>query len=1228
MFPAGAVPLSSQPASDVDGIRQQMETQINTLQRQLQGEREKMLLQTVRAKEEEVMAAKVEESLKDIQDRLRREKREQELQETLTKTENQVRELEQRIQTERQTWVETLKTQLSQRESQDRELEHTFRTQLKELEHRWHEEKLAWSQAVKRKDEEIARLKKEMETAIAAERTVAEKRLTQLENERESLKRELKDTADVRQEERGNLLEKLENRDKEYLGIKAQQAMIVTQLRQEKEKAEQLRTLLEKFKAERTALSSRYENKEKEFYLFKTQFAMYQTRAKSEQEKLLKEMVLFKDQIQKERQQFEVALRAKDHETGMMQQNAREKETDLKALVDKKEQEINALVRQYEERVKARESELRYLFEKKESEYQVLIKQQEEKLVQKEQSFILMLGQKDSEIKALQLHWQEKLGSKEKELTLMLDKERDYKVTLAQQAQQLFELREKVNTKAGEILQERETAARKERELSELVARKEIILEKDRAQWLEKIEKKEKEIAEIVDRERNLKNTLAQYEHQVREFQARIDTQARAAADERVRFEQKEREMVALIAAKDNDFKITVAQWAEKVNAKNQEMNVVVSAKENEIKMRDDQWAQRLAAREKDMAAATEQEKFLRLSILQSEQKVKDLEREIARNNASESQLAQKLADREKELSAAAEQEKTLHLTLQQNEQKAKNLEHTIDTLEREIARNKELIAREEREQAQFSATFHDEKKLLGEQFAQERTQLLAQISAATEEYRRIMVSRDESQRALEQRERDAEKLRSEFQLKSKDAEIEAARKEFQNRQETSALQEKIDALETQLADKEKEFNREVNSRECELRKQEEAAAAERLTHETTLAALHSEVDGLCREKENVLREKEQVVQAASAEVLELKRRLHEEREAGEHLAREKEQELAQIRADRYTYEAEVRRTMEQKYRASIDQLEMENNEMHRDIDRKYRGVIEQLKKEQETTVQNVAQEITAIRNALRAEMQSVEDQFEHERVDFRNKLQERDAAVAGAQEQAAEHERRLTQEHTAWETQKELLLKQNNDDKTTIEKIEKRYDELMTNYEEIEYELMTRKGNSTVGDEQKAALSQQNEEQRIALEKLEKRYDDLMTNFEEIEYELMVKNKEIATVHDSVIVERREPKASDGPAAYIAQTTGNDTIAIPVMETAPPAVSDKTVVLPVTGTPPAAINPAVIINPLLLESPGSRRRGATGGGREVGGYFSRFWSDINKPVIEINVKAKKELKN
>jgi len=49
-------------SSELEEMRKQMDAQISGLQRQLQEEREKLLLQTVRAKEEEALASKVEES--------------------------------------------------------------------------------------------------------------------------------------------------------------------------------------------------------------------------------------------------------------------------------------------------------------------------------------------------------------------------------------------------------------------------------------------------------------------------------------------------------------------------------------------------------------------------------------------------------------------------------------------------------------------------------------------------------------------------------------------------------------------------------------------------------------------------------------------------------------------------------------------------------------------------------------------------------------------------------------------------------------------------------------------------------------------------------------------------------------------------------------------------------------------------------------------------------------
>jgi len=136
------------------------------------------------------MASKVEESLKDIQDRLRREKREQELQDGLAKAEAQVKDLESRISTERVTWVETLKGQLGQRGIAGKGLESHFEVRLKELERRWHEEKLELGAgAQEARTRKPTAFKKEFELQLEKEMAGSERRIGQVEAERDGFRK-------------------------------------------------------------------------------------------------------------------------------------------------------------------------------------------------------------------------------------------------------------------------------------------------------------------------------------------------------------------------------------------------------------------------------------------------------------------------------------------------------------------------------------------------------------------------------------------------------------------------------------------------------------------------------------------------------------------------------------------------------------------------------------------------------------------------------------------------------------------------------------------------------------------------------------------------------------------------------------------------------------------------------------------------------------------------------
>jgi len=128
---------------------------IAELEKRLMEERERVLLATLKHKEESVVATRVENSIKDIQDKLRRDKRSAESEEARLKLEVRIQELEGRLAAERETWVATLKGQMKTSEVKDKEIETELTAKLHDLERRWLDEKARWQESLRAKEDEL-----------------------------------------------------------------------------------------------------------------------------------------------------------------------------------------------------------------------------------------------------------------------------------------------------------------------------------------------------------------------------------------------------------------------------------------------------------------------------------------------------------------------------------------------------------------------------------------------------------------------------------------------------------------------------------------------------------------------------------------------------------------------------------------------------------------------------------------------------------------------------------------------------------------------------------------------------------------------------------------------------------------------------------------------------------------------------------------------------------------
>jgi len=200
------------------------EHKIADLEKRLSKEHEQLLLANFKAQQEAATAARVEVSIKDLQDKLRRDRREAEAEESRRVMDLKVQELEARLAQERETWVATLKSQMQTRESQDKDGESHFAARLQEMERRWLEEKAGWQKTLLAKDEENRNLR-----ALAEKLKGADAALSQMAAEKKMLEARLAEAAQERAEATAKAAAAVE-KEKEAIQLRADLGLARQQL--------------------------------------------------------------------------------------------------------------------------------------------------------------------------------------------------------------------------------------------------------------------------------------------------------------------------------------------------------------------------------------------------------------------------------------------------------------------------------------------------------------------------------------------------------------------------------------------------------------------------------------------------------------------------------------------------------------------------------------------------------------------------------------------------------------------------------------------------------------------------------------------------------------------------------------------------------------------------------------------------------------------------------------
>jgi hypothetical protein len=209
-----------------------LESQLAEIGKELKEEHEKVILQSLKAKEEEALSSRVEQQIREMQDKLRRDKHEQELLESRGKAENQLKDLERRLAEERESWMAALKNQLKERELIEQDVEQNLSRKLREVEQRYQDEKIQWMTSLRTKDEELTQLRRQNQQEV--------ERLKETIEEKDELMEEMRETAAEQhhafereaQAEMRTLQGQLDNQMRENGTMRAQMALLQTQLQQ------------------------------------------------------------------------------------------------------------------------------------------------------------------------------------------------------------------------------------------------------------------------------------------------------------------------------------------------------------------------------------------------------------------------------------------------------------------------------------------------------------------------------------------------------------------------------------------------------------------------------------------------------------------------------------------------------------------------------------------------------------------------------------------------------------------------------------------------------------------------------------------------------------------------------------------------------------------------------------------------------------------------------------
>ncbi|PIU19414.1 MAG: hypothetical protein COT18_07640 [Elusimicrobia bacterium CG08_land_8_20_14_0_20_59_10] len=305
--PSGPSPEIARMSEEKD----KLEKKISEMEKTVAQEKEKALLAALKNQQDEALSSRVESSLKDIQDKMRRDRRDSQVEEERIALKGKVKEMESRLAAERETWMQTLKNQLSERETQGKDVEGHFINRLQEMERRWLDEKAHWQKELSAREETIRSLKSDSGKLrdtqdeyrrLSMEKEMSEREISRL---REDVARSDREKASIE-----SYIKALPEKERELAEIRAENSIL--RMREEKLKedarhVEEKRAAEEKHREERHA--SEVSKLQAETGRLQAEIGSLSDRKNAEKnEEIKKAQAVFEAQLQdKERTLAEVA---------------------------------------------------------------------------------------------------------------------------------------------------------------------------------------------------------------------------------------------------------------------------------------------------------------------------------------------------------------------------------------------------------------------------------------------------------------------------------------------------------------------------------------------------------------------------------------------------------------------------------------------------------------------------------------------------------------------------------------------------------------------------------------------------------------------------------------------------------------------------------------------------------------------------------------------------------